>query len=200
MPKRRLPVIWSDGSANVGLNLSLANEGNLAFDSEQLLTVACRHKGEVVSGCGGEVNLALPDGFGPASASLTARLPMGESYAIELDYGVRTLSLPLDVPERILGVEREVWECYSDITPPISNTDYINLCCAGWDAPTIQKWDPDTPIRAWAHPEGDSLFVETLQDALLELSAMLSLELEWVELQHDANFVAFVGLPEDRIK
>ena len=108
---------WSDGSANVGLNLSLANEGNLAFDSEQLLTVACRHKGEVVSGCGGEVNLALPDGFGPASASLTARLPMGESYAIELDYGVRTLSLPLDVPERILGVEREVWERYSDITP-----------------------------------------------------------------------------------
>ena len=92
--------------------VTLRNDGQLALNTPSIVSLA--GSDELV----GQTTLALEDGFGPASAQFPLRLPMG-STAFGITYGGdEPLSLEVEVPERILGVDREVWECYSDRPKP----------------------------------------------------------------------------------
>ena len=103
---------WSDGTANVELTASLSNEGDLRFEDAQRIAVTCLESGVSVPGCGSDFSISLSDGYGPASYTLTLRVPMGE-VSFEFDYGaVESTTLDIEVPERILGVDRDVWACY----------------------------------------------------------------------------------------
>ena len=41
----------------------------------------------------------------------------------------------MEVPERILGVDRDLWECYLD-RPPVK--DFL-ACCSGWGTKTVEN-------------------------------------------------------------
>ena len=131
---------WSDGTANVDVAFSLRNEGYAPFEGEQTVNVVCLREEQIVEGCGGEATVSLEDGFGPSVAEpLMLRMPMGATL-LEAEYGAEEAGgFEVTVPERILGVEREVWECFSD--RPGSGAD--NEGCGGWFSETISQVGPE---------------------------------------------------------
>ena len=105
---------WSDGTANVGLELILRNEGSLALVGRQPIGVRCTIDDSGVQGCDANTEISLPDGFGPAAADLVLRVPMG-LVKLDIDYGGEAPHfVSVNVPRRILGVDRAIWACYSD--------------------------------------------------------------------------------------
>ena len=189
---------WSDGTANVEVKVSLRNEGELRFDEVQTVTINCT--GDVVaSACRDEANLSMPDGYGPVSESFLIRLPMGRETGITLDYERdEALTLTIDVPERVLGVDRELWECYRDRPQErIEIGGEFFDGCGGWSVPTVEKWLSDVPIKVWA--TGDPMYIETLESVLNDLSPVLDIEFEWVDSEPEADFKAFVGVPQAQV-
>ncbi len=188
---------WSDGTADVEVTATLRNEGALSLDRAQEVTATCVAGDDERRDCRGELNLSLLNGFAPASESFTLRLPMGAT-TITFDYGEdEPLTLEIEVPERILGVDRDLWECYADRPKGGVEIDgEIFAGCGGWEAPTVQKWLNDVPVKVWAtgHPD----YIAVLETVLTELSPILNLEFEWVGSEEEADFKAYVGVPRSR--
>ena len=138
--------------------------------------------------------MSLQDGFAPSSESFSLRLPMGPT-ALKFDYGEsEPLTFEVEVPERILGVDRNLWECYAD--RPQARVEIEGELfdgCGGWSTPTVEKWLNDVPVKVWA--TGDPDHIATLEAVLMELAPILNLEFEWVGSEEEADFKAFVGVP-----
>ena len=185
---------WSDGTANVTVSATLRNTGNLQVDAPQTITSACTPATE---GCHQEITLALPDGYHPATAKLTIRAPMGVT-TVMFRYGEgKSLTLVVEVPERILGVARDLWECYSDRPPGGVEIDgEIFGGCGGWSTPTVEKWLNDIPVKVWA--TGDATHAAVLEAVLTELAPVLDLEFVWVASEEEADLKAFVGVPRSQ--
>ena len=187
-----------DGTAEVELSVELRNDGDAPARDAPTVTVECTLNGIPVSGCGGPLNgLVLPDGVGREEAALPLRAPMGTELRAVLDDG--TVSNTVVVPERIVGVERDVWECFSD--RPRRDAAYENDFlggCGGWTSGTVLKWAPDEPVRVWADPSGDARYVRILEEVLNELAPLLDLDVEWVRTEAEATLRAYVGVPSTR--
>ena len=188
----RVSGYWSNSAANLELSLSLRNEGYVEFEDPQQIAVTCVHDGKTIDHCGGETFLSLPDGFGPSAAeTLTLRVPMG-AVTLRMDYGREEPTvLDVDVPQRILGVARDVWECFSDRSG-------IEEGCGGWLSDTVVKWDQTGPVKVWATGRRDYILV--LEEVLQEVSSLLNLEFQWVKSKTEADLVAYVGVSIDRAK
>ena len=186
---------WSDGTANVDVTFSLRNEGYAEFDNPQPISFVCLREEQIVEGCGGEVTVSLADGFGPEDTeSLMIRMPMGITL-LEAEYGAEVAAqFEVEVPERILGVEREVWECFSD--RPEEGAE--NEGCGGWFSETIVKWDQSKPIKVWT--SGDEDYIAILHESLEELSPLLNLEFQRVETGDEADLKAYVGVSIEEAK
>ena len=187
---------WSDGTADVELALSLRNDGYSPVEDGLALAVNCyRDDDGPIGGCGVVVDgITLPGGFGPAGHVLRVRVPMGVELRASLPDGAAE-SVAVAVPERILGVERDTWECFSD-RPDWEATvenDFLGGC-GGWTSPTVRKWDAAEPVRVWAEPSGDPLYVSILEETLNDLSPVLGLGFEWVDTKEQAALKAYVGV------
>ena len=183
---------WSDGTADVEITVTLRNTGNLRLN-DAAITVTCRHDGSVIDNCSRQMSISLPDGFGPVTETLTIRAPAGD-FSSEIDYGAETVeTLSVDVPARIVGVDRQVWECFSDISnADISLETDEGIGCAGWSHERVRKWDQGSPMKVWlSGPDG---FTAELRDMLTELSPIVNHRLEWVNVRSEAVVAAYVGL------
>ena len=184
---------WSDGTANVDILVSLRNEGNLRAERSQPIAVTCRHGDEVISGCGLAAAVTLANGIGPTDTTLSFRVPMGNvSFEISYD-GRKTEIFNIEVPERIVGVNRDVWECFSDT----SKVDTFweedeGVGCAGWSTDRIQKWDHESPLRVSV--SGGHGFVAEFKDALQYVASTLDLQFELVDPEQVVDIRAYVGL------
>ena len=191
---------WSYGTAEVELALSLRNDGYRPVEDALAIAVTChRDGGEPISECGGAVDgIALRDGFGPSEHVLRLRVPMGAELRAKLPDGAAEAD-PVTVPERILGIERDVWDCFSDRPDWEANlaNDFLGGC-GGWTSKTIRKWDADKPVRVWADPSGDPRYIRILEETLNELSPVLNLDFEWVNTKTQAMLKAYVGVPATR--
>ena len=191
---------WSDGTVDVELALSLSNDGYRPAAESYDIAVSCHgDSGEPMSGCGGAVkSVGLLDGFGPSEHVLRVRAPMGTDLRASLADGAAE-SAPIAVPERILGVDRDVWECFSDRPDWEATLDNDFLGgCGGWTSPTIRKWDQEGPVTVWADPSGNSLYIRVLEETLDRLTPLLNLDFEWVDAREQAQLKAYVGVPATR--
>ena len=183
---------WSDGTADVKIIATLRNEGTLRLDGAQEITATCIAADDERGDCREELSLSLPDGFSSSSESFTLRLPMGVS-SLAFDYGGdEPLISQVEVPERILGVDRDLWECYLD-RPPVK--DFL-AGCSGWGTKTVEKWLNDVPVKVWA--TGDPTHIAVLETVLVDLAPILNMEFEWVDSEEEADFKAFVGVPRSQ--
>lgn len=190
---------WSDGTASVGITASLTNWDGLGLDKPLLGSVACRQEGNPVGECRNEIAFAPhPDSAGVEQA-FTVRVPAGQSW-LALDYGGTEPSVfQLDVPPRITGISRRVWECFSDTST--SDTVFEELRgvgCAGWEKDTIQKRDPSSPVKVYV--QGPGGFTEEFKQVLAYLSPVMNLRFEQVDARYDSHVVAYIGasnVPED---
>ena len=189
---------WSDGTANVEVTISLRNEGYLRVEGAQPISVSCRKDGEILGDCSLLTSVSLSNGFGPTAKTLTLRVPMGEVSFEFLYGGAESETLNFDVPARIVGVDRDVWECFGDTSKV--NTVWEKdegIGCGAWPREFIQKWDQGSPIRVWT--KGPDSFVTEFKDVLDGLSSVLGLEFEWVDAVHKADITAYVGLTIDEV-
>ena len=187
---------WSDGTADVELTVSLRNEGGLKFDDTQSITVTCNHDAEMVDGCGGELHVSLHDGYGPVSETLHPRVPMGE-MTFRLDYGNgEPMTIPLDVPERILGVDRDVWECFSDTSNRGTYWEFDEgIGCAAWASEKLAKWDQDGPVKV--RVTGIDSWIEVFKRVLVDVGRLVNLDFEWVASgsEPEEGIIADIGVP-----
>lgn len=183
---------WSDGTADVEVIATLRNEGTLKLDGAREIEVTCIAGDGERGDCREKLNLSLADGYAPSSESFTLRLPVGVS-SLAFDYGGdEPLVSKVEVPERILGVGRDLWDCYAH-RPPVQ--DYL-AGCSGWDTKTVEKWLNDLPVKVWA--TGDPAHIEVLETVLVDLAPILNLEFEWVDSEEVADLKAFVGVPRSQ--
>ena len=147
-----------------------------------------------MSGCGLAATVTLANGFGPTDTTLSFRVPMGEvSFEISYDGSESTEILNIEVPERIVGVNRDVWECFSDT----SKVDTFweedeGIGCAGWSTDRIQKWDQESPLRVSV--SGGNGFAAEFKDALEYVASTLDLQFEVVDPEQVVDIRAYVGL------
>ena len=188
---------WSDGTADVEVTATLRNDGTLRLDGAQEITAICIAGGDPRRDCREEISLSLPDGYAPSSASFTLRLPMGVT-SLSFDYGGdESLTLNVEVPERIIGVDRDLWECYADRPSGGVEIDgEIFDGCGGWSTPTVEKWLNDVPVKVWA--TGDPDYIAVLETVLTDLAPIVDLEFVRVESENKADFKAFVGVPRSQ--
>ena len=186
---------WSDGTADVEVTATLRNDGTLRLDGVRDITATCIAEDDESRGCREELMLSLPDGFAPASGRFTLRLPMGAT-TLMLDYGGdEPLPLSVEVPERILGVDPVLWECYADRPQRrVEMEGELFDGCGGWSTKTVEKWLNDVPVKVWA--TGDAAHLATLETVLTELAPILDLEFEWVDSETEADFKAYVGVDQ----
>ena len=196
---------WSDGTADVEVTATLRNDGTLRLDRPQDITATCVAQSDERRECREELSLALPDGFTPASTSFVLRLPMGATTTLALDYGEHgKSSLDIDVPERILGIDRDVYECYVDRPSKGWSWDTDDLLCGTMTSAggsdeyqVVEKWLSDIPVKVWA--TGPSNYISHLRSVLSDISAVSGLEFEWVDSRSQSDFRAYVGLSKDEL-
>ena len=184
----QLAGYWSDGTADVAVTVSLRNVGRRPLQGVQGIGVTCRRGDVVVTECPDTITVELADGFGPGGTEFTVRAPMGSvPMAVELraDDGPST-AIEVGVPERILGVGRHIWECYSD------RPGHMNRC-GGWhlDRSSVRKWQPGKPIRVWA--EGRQDYLEALGVILAQMAELLHHTFETAGSGEQADLVVHVG-------
>ena len=190
---------WSDGTVNVELSFSLRNEGDLRMDDAVSVAITCNSDGGVINGCGDQRRLSLPDGYGPASDTLTFRVPAG-GVSVAFAYGENeTTKLDFNVAGRIVGVDREVWKCFSDTSK--LGTIWENdegIGCAAWAGEAIPKWDQTSPVKVFV--EGPEGFVAEFKDVLNGLSPVLNLKFKWVDSKSASDVSAYIGLTVDEVE
>ena len=158
---------WSDGTTDVEVTATLQNDGTLRLDRAQDITATCIAEGGESRACHEELSLSLPDGFAPASERFTLRLPMGAT-TLKFDYGEdEPLTFAVKVPERILGVDRDLWECYAHRPQTrVEIEGELFSGCGGWSTETVEKWLNDVPVKVWA--TGTPTHIAILEAVLME--------------------------------
>ena len=180
---------WSDGTAQIGiaaLATGWANEG------AHRIAVVCRAEGALLEGCEDAVEIVTQEGNASVEASLAVRAPMGIErleIAGAID-GAPSGVAEIAVPKRILGVDRHVWECYSDSPKRMKR-------CGGWlgHVENVIKWKHGIPIKVWAVGRPD--YLEALDEILSQISDLLNHDFEMVNSKSQADLIVEVGvLPE----
>ena len=182
---------WSDGSANVEVAVSAYNSGVGAFSDTAELSYSCAGAGVGDDVATGKFEFTMPDGFSTVSEEITLRSSPGtvECRFISQEQGPETHEF--NVPAKIVGVSRGVWECYRDST--INRQDDIG--CAGRYDESVVKWDLDRPLRVWA--TGDPDYIDVLWAMLDRLSPIFDMTFTRVLSQDEADLKAWVGITRD---
>ncbi len=188
---------YSNGDAQVNVTSTLRNDGSQELRDMFTIAASCLQEGDVVEECAGISTLQLEDGYGPASAIISLRVPVGE---VELLIGTGEVhqsgidlsrTVPIDVPKRIVGIDRKVWDCFADTR--YSDT-HRRGSCSGRDQDTVEKWPNGGIVKFWI--DGQSAYVEQFQDTVAEILPDINLTYEFVDTADEASVEVFVGLSE----
>ena len=185
---------WSDGSANVVFETTMTNLRREMVSGEMQISIACLRSGGIVERCGGEYSVSL-DGQDDRNVTRhTIIVPEGET---ELHFSIEDgepLTAEVLVPKRILGVDREVWDCFSDTSNLRREVDRDSgVGCGGWRNDFVTKWAIGKPINIWS--TGDDQYESIFDEVLEYLGPLLNIEFERVNAKWMADLHAYLGLP-----
>ena len=183
---------WSDQTASIEVTATVTNWDELGLEGSLLAAVGCIQDGRPVGYCGETVSFSPPTNGGLVEGSITLRVPTG-SLALEFHYGGDAqLAFEVDVPRRIVGVDRDVWECFSDMSTAGTVFEELRgVGCAAWETGTVQKYGQSFPVTVFIDgPEG---FTHEFKEVLAYLSPVMNLRFHEVPAAHDAGVVAYIG-------
>ncbi len=184
---------WSDGSANAVFETTMVNEGSDLIVGELQISVSCSQSGEVVVDCGGDLTVSLDPSIEPNVTQHVVRVPKGETMLhFSQDEDIE-LTAEAVVPERILGVDREIWDCFSDRSNVRRETSRdLGVGCGGWRNEFVTKWQIGKPILIWT--EGDPEYVAIFDEVLEYIAPLLNVEFERVANKSRSELRAYLGL------
>ena len=183
---------WPDGTASLEIAAGLTNWDELGIEEPLPMATECNREGTPVGDC--DFSIA----FGPLFEAtgvkevFTIRVPAGRLSLILEHGGTPPTEFQLDVPLRIVGFPRNVWECFSDTSTADTVFEKIHgIGCAGWEADTIEKRDPFSSVEVFVQgPEG---FTGEFSEVLAYLSQIMNLQFQQVDSSADAEVVAYIG-------
>ena len=181
---------WSDGSANASISATVANSGVRGFDGVAEVSYSCSGATESDDVRTGVFDISLSNGFAPTTESFTLRSSPG-SVSCRFISRDGTVEEEFPIPAKIVGISREVWECYSDT----QINRHGDIGCAGRQTSTVVKWDTDEPIHVWA--TGDRKYIEVLWETLGELGPLLGMRFTRADQEEGARLKAYVGVERD---
>lgn len=179
---------WSDGSANVELTATAINSGFSAFTDVAVVSYSCTGASFLDGVSTGKFEFVMRDGFSAATESLTLRSSPGTVQCRFISQEQGTQDYEHEVAAKIVGVSREVWECYSD--QEINRHDDIG--CMGHHYDRVAKWNLDRPMKVWA--TGDHRYIDALWAMLDKLSPLFDMTFTNSQSQDDADLKAWVGI------
>ena len=189
---------YLNGDAAINVTASFRNDGAEPIPGDYPIAITCTKDGEVVSTCGDVVTLELTDGYGPAEGSVVVRSPSGE-ITLGLDGGeisevgeTITDEIEISVPERIVGIDRDLWRCFSRT---VQEDEFPRGSCSGRDGDVISKWSQDEPVTIWIN--GLSAYSEQFQDMLQELAPQLNFRYQLVPEERRADIAVYVGITDE---
>ena len=187
---------WSDGSANVVFETTLANQGSDLVSGEIPISVSCMQNDVAVENCGGEYEVEIDPAVAHNILERTIRVPQGETDLYFSHGDDEPVFAEAVVPARILGVNRETWDCFSDKSHVRSGAprDW-GVGCGGWRNDYIAKWPVGEPISVWT--SGDEAYEEIFTQVLDDLASHLNIEFQASSSRRRADIVAFLGLPRN---
>ena len=103
------------------------------------------------------------------------------------------------VPQRIIGVDKSTWECYSDrLTDREWGEKYLDgiahrNTCGGWDVPLELKRVKD--VRVKVDERSDDYYIKAFDSALKEVASIFGLDVAYVDDDDEANLYAYLGVP-----
>ena len=177
----------------------MVNVGSDLVAGELQILVSCLQTDEIVEGCGGEITVAIDPEMEPNVTQHVVRVPKGQT-ALHFSYGEYTVLIAeAVVPERILGVDREIWDCFSDRSNVRRGSPSDSgVGCGGWRNEYVTKWEIGKPILVWT--EGDEEYVAIFDEVLEYLAPLLNVEFERVAAKSQAQLRAYLGVSRsDRI-
>ena len=185
---------WRDGSANVVFETRMVNDGSDLVSGVVMMSVECLNAGKRVDGCGGEIPIAVDPQIELNLAQHTFKVPAGKT---ELHFSIaetHPIAKTVIVPKRILGVDREIWECFKDTSyVGREGRSHSGIGCAGWRNPHITKWPIGQPIKIWKF--GDDDHVAKFNRALDYIAPLLNVEFAEVKAKTQADIFAYLGTP-----
>ena len=195
---------WSDGTADFKGMVTLTDETGGQSVEAQPVEVTCAHDdGTRPELCHWRADL-LGDGLATDSMDFRLRVPMGRVTLIFTYGGVNstleTQELQVYVPERIVGIKRDVWDCYVDRTLDLTEKNALGVLdfygCGGWKSGTeVNKLKTTRSVVLWA--TGDDRYIDILREGIDELSPILNHDVKWTGQETQATFKAYVGIPRE---
>ncbi len=184
---------WSDGSANAVFETTMVNVGSDLVIGELQISVSCSQSGEVVVDCGGDLSVALDPSIEPNVTQHVVRVPKGQTMLHFSHSEDIVIMAEAVVPERILGVEREIWDCFSDRSNVRRGSPRDSgVGCGGWRNEFVTKWEIGKPIRVWT--EGDPEYVAIFDEVLEYVAPLLHVEFERVASKSRSELRAYLGV------
>ena len=195
---------WSDGTADFKGTVTLTDEnGGQSIEAQPVEVTCASDDGTRPELCHWRADL-LGDGLATDSMDFRLRVPMGRVTLIFTYGGVNstleTWELQVYVPERIVGIARETWDCYVDRTvDPTEENAFGELDfygCGGWKSGTeVHKLNDTRSVVVWT--TGDERYIDILRESIDELSPILNHDFKWTSQETQATFKAYVGIPRE---
>ena len=189
---------YSNGDAAITISATLRNDGAEPIPGDYPVAISCSKDDEIVASCGDIIDLELTDGFGPATGTAVVRAVAGE-IDVQLEGGEivgigegLSSSVRVSIPERIVGVDRGLWRCFTEIR---ISEEFPSGNCSGRSGDVVSKWPQDEPVTIWIN--GLSTYEEQLQDTLQTLAPQLNVTYQLVPDERRAAIAAYVGITED---
>ena len=187
---------WSDGSANVVFETTMKNIGNELVSGDLTINIDCELSEGVEEPCGGDYNVEVDPADGANATQHTLRVPQGTTTLYFSHGASPVFETTARVRERILGVDREVWDCFQDTSNVGRDVrDDLGVGCGGWRDDFIIKWPIGEPIRIWV--EGNDDYQAIFDQVLSDLGPLLNVEFEPVNSESKAQLTAYLGLPRE---
>ncbi len=189
---------YSNGDALISLAASLANLGAESMPGQYSVNVSCFADAEVISNCGDVINFDLTDGFGPTYGITELRVPQGAvNLHMDSDNVPGTdehvdAQLTVTVPERIVGIDREVWNCFRDTS---YSDEFPKGSCSGRERDVVHKWPSDAPVTIWIN--GKSTYDEEFEKVLEAVASEINFEYQLLPDIDGASIIAYVGITEE---
>ncbi|MXY00071.1 MAG: hypothetical protein F4Y67_04535 [Chloroflexi bacterium] len=188
---------WSDGTATVNVGAIISNLGSEPHTDLLNAVLSCRRQSDGQPVCESESTASLADGFGPERFDSLIRVPVGVPLNINLEIeGWGRSAVVFTVPEKILGVERYVWDCYrARRGSNLPASPYPNGC-GGWDIAEVHKWPVGQPVAVWS--TGRPEYVAVFDEVMARYSPIVNLDFKSVSSPEQADIVAYLGFPQSQ--
>ena len=178
----RVTGYWSDSTADVeifaGIRSVQPND-----------TLTCRRDGEPEEPCDAQLSL-VPNG---KYTRILSRLPFGTTYVNVYRNGQSALKARVTVPERVLGIDPDVLDCFTDTS--LQDAGFTGTGCSGWYDPYAERWDPTETllVKLIGPAPWTSFFVDTLT----ALEPLFNINFEWVRDDREAHVKAVIGITRE---